>query len=180
MLDEARESGCRLRAGCLELGLETRTVRRWRKSLGRAKTPHRAPRSIPGSKLTEAMLPEQNLISARAEHCSDIQAGIVAEPVVVHSGPVARPPEPREAATESSVYRAVQAAALLTAHRQRPLPEAQAPRTKALARHSPNHGRNWDLAQLPGAIRGTIHFLYNFVGIWGRRIIKGTEAAHPR
>ena len=119
-------------------------------------------------------------VNARTEHCSDTQAGIVAEPISVNPSLMARPMEAREAATESSVYRAVQAAALLTTHRPSPLPVAQTTRTKALARHVPNQARNWDLAQLPGAIRGTIHFLYNFVGIWGRRIIKGNETVLPR
>jgi hypothetical protein len=32
----------------------------------------------------------------------------------------------------------------------------------------------WDLAQLPNAVRGTLQFLYNFVGVWGRRIMRAT------
>lgn len=35
----------------------------------------------------------------------------------------------------------------------------------------------WDLAQLPNAVRGTLQFLYNFVGVWGRRIMRVTAPA---
>jgi hypothetical protein len=43
----------------------------------------------------------------------------------------------------------------------------------------------WDLAQLPNAVRGTLQFLYNFMGVWGRRIMRVTtptpeSAVRPR
>jgi putative transposase len=72
--------------------------------------------------------------------------------------------------SESSMYRVLEDAGQL-AHRTPSKPRATQ-RPDALVATGPNQVWSWDITYLPAAVRGTFFYLYLFVDVWSRRIVK--------
>jgi transposase InsO family protein len=78
-------------------------------------------------------------------------------------------------ASESTFYRILRDQQLLTprgASRPRSVT-----RPEEIVAHGPNELWSWDITYLPAAVKGTFYYLYLFVDVWSRRIMKAVVLA---
>jgi putative transposase len=140
LIDEAVNAGARQIKACQELGLNVRTLQRWR--LTPADKRAQARREAPANKLSEA---EREAVLATAnspEYASLTPHQIV--PKLADSGIYL--------ASESTFYRV-----LRTAGQNQRRGRARAPRARRLTTHvaqGPNQVWCWDITWLPSTVRG--------------------------
>jgi putative transposase len=169
LLDEAVAAGCRLSVACHEIDLDPRTVQRWRKQRNGGDDQRRGPRSTPHQKLTEA---ERKVVveTANAPEFRDLSPKQIV-PRLADRG--------QYIASESTFYRILRAEGLM-AHRGPSKPRTVR-RPDELVATGPNEVWSWDITYLPATVRGTFFYLYLFVDVWSRRIMKavvlGEESA---
>jgi len=159
-LDEAVAAGARLERACEVVGLDTRTVQRWR-ARGHAGGDdlRQGPTTRPGNALTEAEQAEILAISHREEFRDVTPKTIV--PTLADRG--------EYIASESSFYRVLRRAGEM-AHRGRARPSTPRPVSTHTAT-GPNQVWSWDITYLPTAVRGVYLYLYLVVDVWSRRIM---------
>ena len=78
-------------------------------------------------------------------------------------------------ASESTFYRVLRAEGLM-AHRGPSKPRT-VQRPEELVATGPNEVWSWDITYLPAGVRGTFFYLYLFVDVWSRRIMKAVVLA---
>lgn len=160
LLDEAVAAGCRLGVACKELGLTARTVQRWRAQPAGGDDRRRGPLTTPANKLTEAERDEVARIATEPTHRNLSPKKIV--PMLADRGIYI--------ASESTFYRVLGERSLLTPR------GASKPRIVSrpdeLLATGPNQVWSWDITYLPGPAKGTFFYLYLFVDVWSRRIMK--------
>ena len=163
LIDEAVESGARRARACHALGLSVRTVERWRGAHpdDAREGPHRVPANALSTTERAVILDTMN----SATYCDLSPHQIV--PRLADAG--------RYLASESTLYRVLRAAELLT-HRGR----ANAPVHRARPLHvatAPDQVWSWDITYLKTPVRGVFWYLYLMMDIWSRRIMGW--AVHP-
>ena len=163
LIDEAVVSGARRAHACHVIGLSVRTVERWRGA--HPDDAREGPHQLPANALSTA---ERAVILETvnsATYCDLSPHQIV--PRLADAGCYL--------ASESTVYRVLRAAELLT-HRGR----ATAPVHRARPVHvatAPDQVWSWDITYLKSPVRGVFWYLYLMMDIWSRRIMGW--AVHP-
>jgi len=155
---EAVRSGARLAAACKVVGMDVRTIQRWRakSSLvdGRA-----GPRQRPGNALTAAEEAEIIALATSTEFSSLSPHQLVAK--LADMGIYI--------ASEATVYRLLRRRRLLR-HRDRSRPRTgRRPREHVAT--GPNQVWAWDITYLPTDVRGRFWYLYSIIDVWSRKIV---------
>lgn len=158
LVAEAVEAGSRQKPACEILGLNERTLERWRANdIGDDK--RQGPKMTPGNKLSEA---ERELVLEvvnSPEYRSLSPKQIV--PLLADRGIYI--------ASESTIYRILAEADQL-AHRDLRKPRKHHKPTEYVA-HGPLEVWSWDITYLRSAVRGEFYYLYLVVDIWSRKIV---------
>ena len=160
LLDEAVAAGCRLGIACTELGLTARTVQRWRAQPDGGADLRRGPNTTPANKLSDRERDEVVRVANAPEHRNLSPKQIV--PKLADQGTYI--------ASESTFYRILEERGLLAPR------GASKPRTVSrpdeLLTTGPNQVWSWDITYLPGPVKGTFFYLYMFLDVWSRRVMK--------
>lgn len=161
LIEEAHRAGARLPRACAEMGLCSRTYRRWRTDgVVRADARPHAVRPAPARKLTEEE--RQRIVDTchQPDYANLPPSQIV--PALADQGIYI--------ASESSFYRTLKAADELH-HRGRS--QAPQPRRSATTHCAsrPDDVWSWDITYLASAIRGAFYYLYLIVDIYSRKIV---------
>lgn len=159
LIDEARRNGARLRPACRVLGLDPRTVQRWR-AQGTGQDRRQGPKSEPANKLSpvERKVIVEILVSPEHRDLSPLQ--IV---------PRLADEEGLYVGSESTMYRILREERM-DAHREPSLP-ANRYRPREHRATAPNQVYSWDITYLPTPIRGVFLYLYMIMDIWSRKIV---------
>ena len=159
-LERACAQGVRLKRACVVLGLDARTIQRWRAQgpLG-GEDRRRGPLTRPGNALTDKEKQQVLSICHREEFRDASPNTIVAR--LADRGTYL--------ASESSFFR------ILREYRElRPRGRAKPPQRRPVATHTA-HGANqvwsWDITYLPTVVRGRYLYLYLVMDVWSRRIM---------
>lgn len=158
LLDEAMGSGARQATACHTLGLDRRTVQRWKKE-GGSQDKREGSRRVPKNKLSGR---ERKLVLDVANQpayrdCSPKQ--IV--PRLADGG--------KYIASESTFYRVLREAQQLT-HREPSRPRCHH-KPHEYVTYGPGEVWTWDITYLRSAVRGMFFYLYMVVDIWSRKIV---------
>ena len=165
-LMEAVRAGARIERACEVIGLDLRTVQRWRaRGENGGDDLRRGPHSAPGNALSEA---ERAAVLgiARSKEFRDASPKTIV-PTLADRG--------EYVASESTFYRVLRGAGEMT-HRGR----ARPPTPRPVPTHTatgPNQVWSWDITYLPTTVRGVFVYLYLVMDIWSRRIMGW--AVHP-
>jgi transposase InsO family protein len=159
MVDEARLAGARQRLACETIGMQVRTLQRWRSE---PTVGDRRPQRVqqPANKLDE--LERQGILavanSAEFGHLPPSQ--IV--PRLADQGTYL--------ASESTFYRVLTAANQVK-HRNAARRTAESSKPRAVQATGPNQLYSWDITYLPTTVRGVYFYLYMFMDIYSRKIV---------
>ena len=161
LIDEARQSGARLKPACQELGIDVCTDQRWTQDGGiKADGRPEAMRPVPANKLI-------------AEERAQVLA-ICHEPAYVSLPPSQIVPrladEGRYIASESSFYRILREADEQH-HRGRRRPPRPAGEPPRLCAKAPGEVWTWDISGLPGPVKGLFFYRYLIVDRYSRQIV---------
>jgi putative transposase len=157
LIDEAVASGARQSAACHELGLQERTLQRWRHQPEDGRP--QAPRRVPPNKLSEA---ERKAVLTAA-HRADCAA------LTPHEIVPKLADEGTYLASESTFYRVLKAAG----QGQR-RGRSRAPRSRPLTTHragGPNQVWCWDITWLPSTVKGSYFYWYMVQDIFSRKLV---------
>ena len=161
LIGEAATAGARQSVACTELGIDARTLRRWR---GRADAPADrrpgAPRPAPSNKLTAveraAVLATCNSAEFQSQPPSQIVPRLADRGIYI--------------ASEASFYRILREEDQQQHRGRAKAPGPRTPPTTHCAR-GPCQVWSWDITWLPGPIRGTFLYLYLILDIFSRKIV---------
>lgn len=166
LVAEAVAGKCRLSVACRELGLNPRTVQRWRaRGSDGGEDRRHGPKAAPKQKLSaeerEAVLAVANSPEFRNSSPKQIV------PALADRG--------EYLASESTFYRLLHEEDQM-AHRGKARPR-MAHRPHELVATGPNQVWSWDITYLPSPVRGSYFYLYLFLDVWSRRIMKAVVLA---
>lgn len=164
LLDEAVAAGARQKNAMEIMGLDVRTVQRWRKQPGEDRRKGR--RSAPANKLSDRERQEVLRVATSVEF-RELPPGQIV-PRLADRGVYL--------ASESTFHRVLRQQKLMT-HRQRSRPVRYA-RPKAYLATGPEQLWAWDITYLPAEVRGQFFYLYLVEDVWSRLIV-GSEV-HER
>ena len=164
LLDEAQRNGARLWPACETLGINKRTVERWRHP-DAGDDRREGPKSPPPNKLTQ--LERQKIVTTlnSPEH-RDLSPNQIV-PLLADQG--------HYLGSEASFYRILREEKLQN-HREPSRPGVHARPTAKVAT-GPNQVWSWDITYLPSPVRGLFFYLYLVMDVWSRKIV-GWEI-HP-
>ncbi len=165
LLDTAQRNGARLGPACAELGLNKRTVERWRIQ-GLADDRRHGPKSAPANKLTQQER-QQILATINSPKYRDLSPNQIV-PQLADEGIYL--------GSESSFYRILREHGLQH-HRETSRPAKQIRRPAEKIATGPNQVWSWDITYLRTPVRGLFYYLYMVVDVWSRKIV-GWEI-HP-
>jgi putative transposase len=165
LIDEAVTAGARQASACELLGLDVRTVQRWREQ------------AIGEDRRAGPKRPPANRLSSREEQ----------EIFRVVNAPEYRDLSPKQLvpiladqdiylASESTIYRRLRQAGQM-AHRQAARPPQRRHRPTEYVASGPKQVWSWDITYLKGPIRGSFFYLYMVVDVWSRKIVEATVHA---
>ncbi len=156
-VDEAVRSGARQRCACELLGLNERTLQRWR--IQPDGDQRQGPHSAPPNKLSDDER-ARVLDLANSEAYRDLSPKQIV-PLLADRGIYV--------ASESTFYRVPRSSGQLT-HRSacRPVQHTAPPTLRATG---PNQVYSWDITYLKSPIKGAFYYLYLFVDIWSRKVV---------
>lgn len=158
LVDEAVRSGARQAKACDLLGLDARTLQRWRRE-GARDDLRAGPKSAPGNALTARERQQVLELANRPEYRDLSPKQIV--PLLADEG--------RYVASESSFYRILRAQGQVR-HRERSQP-AQHSRPRELVATGPNQVWSWDITYLLTPVKGVFHYLYMALDVFSRKIV---------
>ena len=158
LIEEAVANGARRAAACAELGLDARTLERWR--AGKAYDDgRRGPLQAPKNKLTAAERARIIEVATNEEFRDLSPKQIV--PRLADKG--------EYVGSESTVYRILRTEKLMT-HRGRAKPRTSRPKVEHFA-EGPNEVWSWDITYLRASVCGSFYYLYLMVDVWSRKIV---------
>lgn len=160
LVEEAVGAGCRLERACAELGLDPRTVQRWRNQPAAGCDRRRGPGSSPKQKLSPEERAKVREVANSPEFRNVSPKQIV--PRLADRG--------EYVASESTFYRVLGEAGEME-HRGAAKPATNA-RPKEVVATGPNQVWSWDITYLRSEVRGRFYYLYLFIDVWSRRIVK--------
>ncbi len=157
-LDEAQKSGARLAPACCEVGLNPRTIQRWR-SRGGGEDNRHGPKREPRNKLSVSER-QQVLDVANSPEFRDLSPKQIVPKLA---------DQKKYVASESTFYRVLREEKQM-AHRGR----AKAPSSRPPAEQratGPGQVWTWDITYLRSPVAGMFFYLYLFVDVWSRKIV---------
>lgn len=157
-LDEAVAAGARQAAACDLIGLDERTVQRWRQQPA-GDDQRRGPKTRPGNALTVAEEAELVALVTSKEF-----GGLSPHQLVAKLADLGI-----YVASEATIYRLLRRRRLLR-HRDRARPRTRR-RPREYVATGPNQVWAWDITYLPAAVRGTFWYLYAILDVWSRKIV---------
>lgn len=159
LLDEAIASGARQSEACELLGLDARTVQRWRnQDIGDDR--RAGPTTTPKNKLSDAER-QQILKVVNGPEFRDLPATQIV-PILAERGTYL--------ASESTIYRLLREHGQLAHRAASRAPQARS-RPGELVATAPNQVWSWDITYLPSPLRGAFHYLYMVMDIFSRKIV---------
>jgi len=156
-VEEASDSGCRIKLACKAIGIDKRTFERWRKDPSGDK--RFGPIAEPANKLSEPERQEIIRVANSKEYRDKSPAQIV--PLLADTN--------MYIASESSFYRVLKAVGL-DAHRSRSKPTTRK-KPRALIATGPNQVYSWDITYLKSNVAGMFFYLYFVMDIYSRKIV---------
>ena len=156
---EARMAGARQRQACDAIGMQVRTLQRWRsESAAGDRRPERVQQ--PANKLDD--LERQRILAlANSAEFGHLPASQIV-PRLADQGSYL--------ASESSFYRVLSAANQIK-HRNATRPKVASVKPRAVQATGPNQLYSWDITYLPTTVRGVYFYLYLFMDIYSRKIV---------
>lgn len=164
LIAEAQAAGARLAPCCGVLGLDPRTVQRWRAQDVGDDGRH-GPKTDPPNKLSDAER-RRVLDVANSDEFRDMSPNQIV-PTLADRG--------EYIASESSFYRVLREADQLE-HRGRTKPPVSHPPREHCAT-GPNQVLSWDITYLRSPVVGMFFYLYLFIDVWSRKIV-GLRVEH--
>ena len=161
-LDEARAAGARLASACELIGVDPRTVQRWRQDDGLElgdRRPH-AERPTPANALSDAER-EEVLEVANSDRFADVPPTRIV-PELADEG--------RYLASESTFYRVLRDAGQVRHRGRTKAPERRRPPSTHTAT-APNELWTWDMSYLPASVVGRWFYLYLILDVFSRKIV---------
>lgn len=156
LINEASKQDCRIKVACADVGIDIKTLQRWR---GSPEDKRKGPISTPANKLNDTVKKEILETATSKEFCDDSPWVIVAK--LADQGIYL--------ASESSFYKVLKEQKLL-AHRGKSKPPTKKRPTPLIA-SGPNQIWSWDITYLKSSIRGQYYYLYLFMDIFSRKIV---------
>jgi len=158
LLQEAVMSGARQYKACELLGIDERTVQRWRKQ-PQGEDQRKGIPGGPANKLSQQE--RQNILEvANSPEYRELSPKQIV-PKLADKG--------EYIGSESSFYRILREYGQMK-HRQRAKPPTKT-RPKGYKANGPNQLYSWDITYLPTALRGSFFYLYMFMDVWSRKIV---------
>ena len=162
LVDEAVTAGARQHKACQLLGLDPRTLQRWR-AQGIGEDRRAGPMQVPANKLSAAerakVLEVVNSVEFRDVSPKQI-VPILAE-------------RDEYLASESTIYRLLREEGQM-AHREPSRPPTKRQRPKAKVATGPNQVWSWDITYLRSPIRGLFFHLQVVIDVWSRKLVGWT------
>jgi transposase InsO family protein len=159
LVDEAVTAGARQAKACEILGLDVRTVQRWREE-GIGEDGRAGPKTPPKNKLSPRE--EQAILKVvNSEAYRDLSPKQIVPALA---------DEERYLASESTVYRLLRREGQM-AHRGPAQAPAHRHRPTAYVATGPNQVWSWDITYLKSPTRGLFYYLYLVVDVWSRKIV---------
>lgn len=162
LIDEATLAGARRFMACREMGICSRTYRRWVESSGEVRPDQRplAIRPVPANALTEEERAKVLEVVSRPEFASLPPSQIV--PILADQG--------EYLASESSFYRILRAHGMQH-HRGRAARPAGKREPQRHCAQGSNQVWVWDITWLPGPVAGTFFYLYMMLDLYSRKVV---------
>jgi len=158
-IDEAVAAGARQSEAAKLLGLDCRTLQRWR-ARGSVGDLRAGPKSPPGNKISKAER-AQVLKTANSPEFRDLSPKQIV-PMLADRGVYL--------ASESSFYRILHQEDLLV-HRETYRAPTKRHKPNEFVATGPNQIWSWDITYLRSPIRGVFWYLYMVVDVWSRKIV---------
>lgn len=158
LVAEGTGRGLTQAASCEEVGVEPRTVQRWR-LLPVLEDGRRGPTTAPANALSQIERAKIIAVATSLEFIDKSPHQIV--PTLADRGEFI--------ASESSFYRVMKSCEVLT-HRGKSEPRV-VQKPKGLSAGKPNEIYSWDITYLLSALRGQYFYLYMFLDIFSRKIV---------
>lgn len=159
LVDEAVAAGARHAPACKLLGLDARTVQRWR-TLDIGEDGRAGPKTSPKNKLSSRE--EQTILRVvNTPAYRDLSPKQIV-PALADDGCYL--------ASESTIYRLLRREGQMT-HRGPARPPQRRHRPSAYRATGPNQVWSWDITYLKSPIRGAFYYLYLVVDVWSRKIV---------
>jgi len=158
LIEEAQAAGARLRPCCEVLGLDVRTIQRWR-SHGIGDDQRHGPKTVPSNKLSDSECKELLAIANSQEFRNKSPKQIV--PILAD--------RKKYIGSESTLYRLLRAEGQQN-HRGRAKPPTSKPPTEHRAT-GPNQVWSWDITYLRTPVVGMFFYLYLIMDVWSRKIV---------
>ena len=158
-IDEAVDSGARLRRACQEVGVDSRTIQRWKKRADGGEDQRRGPKSKPTNSLS---VEEQKTVLSIANSPTfrDLCPHQIV-PTLADQGVYV--------ASESSFFRILNEEQLNT-HRSASKPSTHKKPNEHKAT-APKVVWSWDITYLKAPVLGTFFYLYMIVDVFSRKIV---------
>lgn len=157
-VSEARQAGARLSRCARVVGIDARTLQRWRCHPD-GEDARKGPVTSPHNRLSDAERQEV-LALVTSEEYRDLSPNQIV-PKLADLG--------RYVASESTMYRLLRAAKL-DAHRGKARPR-RLMKPEALLAAGPNEVWSWDITYLRSPVRGSFFYLYLIVDVWSRKVV---------
>jgi transposase InsO family protein len=157
-IEEAVAAGASQAAACKLIGLDERTVQRWR-ARPDLDDHRRGPKHRPGNAMTAEEEAEIVALVTSKEFVSLSPHQLVAK--LADMGIYV--------ASEATIYRLLRRRRLLR-HRDRARPRTRH-RPREYVASGPNQVWAWDITYLPAGVRGTFWYLYSIIDVWSRKIV---------
>jgi len=159
LLDEAAASGARLAPACDTLGLDVRTVQRWRRqSVGDDR--RAGPQTKPTNSLSNAEKARILEVVNSPEYRDKSPKQIV--PLLADQG--------EYMGSESTIYRLLRSNEQLK-HREASKAPTKPHRPPTLKATGPNQVWSWDITYLKSPLQGAFFYLYLVLDVWSRKIV---------
>ena len=158
LLDEATEAGAREERACEVIGIEPRTVQRWRKEGGgedKRQGPKTKPRNALSAEERAGIVETANSVEYRDMSPKQIVPRLADKGVYIGS--------------EASFYRVLHEAGQMV-HRGR----AKAPEKREVPSHvanGPNQVWVWDITYVSTVVRGVFYYLYLMLDLYSRKVV---------
>lgn len=157
-IDEAVAAGATQGAACEVIGLDERTVQRWR-ARPDSEDQRRGPKTRPGNALSAAEEAEILALVTSKEF-----VGLSPHQLVAKLADLGM-----YIASEATIYRLLRRHRLLR-HRNRARPATRR-RPREHVATGPNQVWAWDITYLPAGVRGTFWYLYSVIDVWSRKLV---------
>jgi putative transposase len=157
-IDEAVAAGATQAAACELVGIDERTVQRWR-ARPDGVDQRRGPKTRPANTLSAAEEGEVLALVTSKEFVGLSPHQLVAK--LADLGIYL--------ASEATIYRLLRRHRLLR-HRDRSRPAARR-RPREHVATGPNQVWAWDITYLPAGVRGTFWYLYSVIDVWSRKLV---------